>query len=192
MLLPGQTLRHKETNKLVRLVPKNDGTVWYQPTEGGALFYREDGTTFVGSPKDYTHIEDEFGRSLCGRIKEGNFVDTNLKKYLVSKEELTKMREKRLEEWVNEILTELRTNGYILCPFADGSFCIQVEKYFLKKYNAKPMYLSYNNIHKEFNTLQCRLYLMKIDDKVWLYDSQLSHITATSLEYLKEVIKGVE
>jgi hypothetical protein len=188
----GQTLRHKETNCLVRLVPQNDDSAWYWPGEGATLFYGEDGTTFVGKLKDYTHINDEFGRAAIGRVKEGEFVDTSLKKYLVSEEKLADLREKSLSEWAAKVLNKLITIGIAHNPFADGSFCTMAKEYFLKKHNAKQLHLSYNSITKKSDFMYCHQYVMKIDGKVWLYDEQMGYITPTSLEHLKKVVKSLE
>lgn len=190
MLAQGQTLRHKETNELVRIVPTNDFSVWYWPGKNNTLFCREDGTTFAGKLKDYTHIEDEFGRAVCGRVKEGEFVDTGLKRYLVSEEKLAELREKSLAEWEERILKKLEESDYVRNPFADGSHCSVAEKYFLEKHNAKPLHKSYDDFKKEYNTL-CGQYVMRIYNRTWIY-IRGTGIKATSLEYLKEVVKSLE
>lgn len=192
MYSQGQTLRHKETNRLVRMVPQPEcASVWHWPDKNGyTQFYNKCGAIFVDKLSNYTHIEDELGRAVSGKVKEGEFVDTSLKRYLVSEEELAVMREKRLEEWANEVETKLKESNFVRHPFADGSHSSLSEKYFLEKYNAKPLHKSYNDFRKEYNTL-CGQYVMKIHNRTWIY-IRGTGIKATSLEYLKEVIKSLE
>lgn len=188
MYIQGQTLRHKKTNILARLVPQTGDLNWYCPGNNYTLFYKEDGTTFTDKLKNFTYINDEFGRPLCGQVENGQYVDIKLKRYLVSKEELLKLREKSLARWEEKILVEIKTKGSVQCPFSDGSKCTEIETYFLKKHNGKPLHKSYNCFTKEFDFVYCRQYIMKIYDKVWLYDEQMNWIVPTSLKYLKGLI----
>jgi len=141
MIISGQTLIHKKTKRFVRFN--------YYCHDGYDCFNDEHGRKFFDHWKNYTHIEDWFGRPVFGKPKKGEFVDKSLKKYLVPEKEREKIRKKELEKWAQRILDRMDGKGLskfdkkgklVFCPFADGSHCDMAEKYFLKKMKAKPLY----------------------------------------------------
>lgn len=142
MYYSSQTLRHKGTNALVRLAGEKEGPAFHWNIEDGkSAFIAEDGTHFRDILDNYTHIEDELGRPVAGfDIKQGEFVDSSLRKYLVSPEEKAQMREAKLLAWEAELLAEMRAGGRVLCPFADGSKSQVFQEWFLKRRNAVPLW----------------------------------------------------
>lgn len=188
MWCTGQTLRHKETNELVSLVPAKEASVWHWGnSDKGTLFYREDGTMFTDDHQNYTHVEDELGRPVSHPPKEGEFVDTSLKKYLVSPEKLAKMREDKLKSWEQDVLVRLYRDNRVFCPFADGSRSKVFKDYFLDKYGAIPLHITYNSISKKFDDMYCRQYIFWLDGTLWMYDDQMSEIKEVDLGHMKAV-----
>ena len=188
MLSNGQTLKHKKTNKLVRLGDVGKETI----------FIAEDGTKFVDSISNYTYVEDELGRPCGGCPAEGQFVDESLKKYLVSKEELLAMREKKLKEWESYILARMSgklikyhvkeykggkwhshssdvAGKLVTCPFADGARSQLLEDFFLKRRKAVPLYRIWSSIRKEY--LPGPMVFRHTDGQLWIYNNIMSELT---------------
>jgi len=146
MLGARQTLRNKKTNQLARLCGQDECSAWAWNLGSNTLFIDEYGNKFEDDIKNWTHVEDEFGRAALGRVKEGEFVATNLKKYLVSDEEKAKMLKESLERWEQELLKEMDEAEYeVRNPFADGGkggagMCFKFKEYFLNRMGAKPFY----------------------------------------------------
>jgi len=103
-----QTLRHKEQDLLARINPVEVDSAWAW-TRKETRMLSEDGMVFVDDLDNWTHIEDEFGDPQGGfTIKEGEFVDTSLRRFLVPEEELATMREEFLVAKLPDILQMLQ------------------------------------------------------------------------------------
>ena len=204
MLANGQTLRHKHTNRLARLDP-TPGETWAWDISKKTAFIDENGTKFIDDISNYTHIEDELGRPYFNLPKEDQFVDEGARKYLVSKEKMAKMRQKRLEEWEAEVLDRMENGSpgpyveiisgvkttcyprhssdvagkYVGCPFADGSDSFLFKDFFLKRRKAVPLYKEWNSIKKEY--MDGPMVFRHTDDQLWMYD-RIMH----SLEVIEE------
>jgi len=183
MYYNNQTLKHKKTNKLARLVPHSKST-WAWDIGERTPFIGEDGKEFLGNICDYTHIEDELGRPYSKQPKEGQFIDESAKKYLVNKYEKLKMRKKKLLEWEKKVLGvmkkgdtiikgQVRKRGSVLCPFADGSQSTLFRRFFLKRRKAIPLYKYWNSIRKEYVNGPVSFTYKK---EVWVYHSNLSEL----------------
>lgn len=204
MLSNGQTLRHKETNKLARLDPA-PGETWAWNVGEKTAFIAEDGAKFIDDISNYTHVEDELGRPYARQPPEGQFVDESAKKYLVSKEKMAEMRQERLEEWEAEVLDRMENGSpgpytkiisgikttclprhssdiagkYIGCPFADGSESFLFRNFFLKRRKAVPLYRVWNSIKKEY--VDGSIVFRHTDGQLWMHD-YMTH----SLEVIEE------
>ena len=196
MLSNGQTLKHKYVNRLARLDP-TPGETWAWDISKKTAFIAEDGAKFIDDIDNYTHIEDELGRPYAKQPKEGQFVDESAKKYLVSKEKMAEMRQKRLEEWEAEVLDRMENGSpgpyiktmsgvkvtcyprhssdiagkYISCPFADGSDSLLFKDFFLKRRKATPLYRKWNMIKKEY--MDGPMVFRHTDGQLWIYDRMM-------------------
>lgn len=178
MYMNGQTLKHKITNELVRLNPSESTFAWSVD-----YLIREDGSTFKPDNfNDYGPVYDELGRPTSGSPGPGQFVDENLKKYLVSDEELEKMKEERLISWESKILDRMDgitlsscdiSNKQVHCPFADGSRCYTFQKFFLERRNAKPLYKQYSLYKNNTDLIDGPLVFLH-KGQTWSYDDHLS------------------
>lgn len=194
MLANGQTLKHKETNRLVRLDP-TPGQTWAWDISKKTAFIAENGTKFIDNINNYTHIEDELGRPYFNMPKEGQFVDESAKKYLVSEEKMAKMRKKKLKEWEAKVLDRMAGNVKMFtytcngkpktttcdsakksvhCPFADGSKSFLFRDFFLKHRKAIPLYKEWNSIKKEY--LDGPMIFRHTDGQMWMYDERVSNL----------------
>lgn len=196
MLANGQTLRHKHTNRLARLDPA-PGETWAWDIGKKTAFIAENGTKFIDDINNYTNVVDELGRPYAEQPLEGQFVDESAKKYLVSKEKMAEIRQKRLEEWEAEVLNRMKNGSpgpyveiisgvkttcyprhssdvagrYINCPFADGSESSLFRDFFLKRRKAIPLYREWNSIRKEF--MDGPMVFRHTDGQLWIYDRMM-------------------
>jgi len=183
----GQTLVHKKTKKLARLAP-NGVHNWYNNSSGSTRFIDEKGYHFFDGLKNYTHVSDELGRPYTKQPAPNCFVDETAKKYLVSAKVLAKMRKERLLTWEQSILERMETGSgscdvagkEVLCPFADGSYCVLIKEFFLKRRNAKPLYTKWHKFTKEM--VDGPLYFKHTDGKYWLYDHMLSDLVVIQFD----------
>lgn len=199
MLANGQTLRHKETNVLARLDPI-PGETWAWEIGKKTAFITEDGTKFIGDINDYTNIKDELDRPYFRPPGEGQFIDESAKKYLVSEEELAKMRQKRLEAWEVEVLDRMKNGGpepkvsiangiksttyhphshddagkRVLSPFADGTHSQVFQDFFLERRKARPLYRDWYSFNKEFTDGPS--VFRHTDGQIWMYDYMLKDL----------------
>lgn len=194
-----QTLRHKETNALVRLRTGDSGTpsVWYwgDLEDGETLLICEDGSVIKGCLKDYAHIEDELGRACGGIPDKGEHVATRFKKYLVGPKEMAALREKRLLEWEAKVLGEMEQGNEVRNPFADGSQSWVFEKWFLAKRGALPLHRSYDSIrdkHHDEAYMNSRSQVFLHQGRPWVWMAHLSALARTDLAHLKKVAALVQ
>lgn len=199
MLGARQTLRHKETNELVRLHPEGPDTEmwhWGPINSGEAAFIGEDGQLLKGTLKDYTHIEDELGRPCCGNPLEGEHVATRYKKYLVPEAEMEKLREVRLLGWEAKVLQEVGENKEIRAPFCAGGRPSQVfRKWFLERRKAITLHKTYDDIsakHRDCDFPDCRHFLFVYQGKAWLYESHQGTLARTDPGQLRKVAALVQ
>lgn len=139
MYIAGQTLRHKRKKELVRLWPL-EGTQldWGY---GKREYMDAQGQVFVGDPNDYTHVENEFGQPLMGYVREGEYVDTSLMDYLVSRSTQYTRRKARLRILEQEFLRKTRERDHIISPFyVDGSYCEPFYQYIKQKYHGVKLF----------------------------------------------------
>jgi hypothetical protein len=195
MYFNGQTLVHKKTRKLARLVPKESTSQWAWDIDENTLFIDKKGILFEDDIENYECIKDELGRPYSKQPAKGQFVDESAEKYLVSKKELAKMKKKKLIEWEAEILNRMagnvETNSFIVngkikkyscespkksvhCPFADGSLSTLFEDFFLKRRHAVPLYKVWNSIVKRY--VPGPMVFRHTDGQLWLYDYRLSEL----------------
>jgi len=195
MFINGQTLVHKETNKLVRLDPGPDDWDWNINKK--TAFISEDGTKFADNISNYTHVRDELGRPYNHLPGKGQFVDESVKKYLVDDKQLSKMRQKKLKEWEAEILDRMSGNiktftyfddgkpkthssdsarKTVHCPFADGSFSSIFRDFFLRRRKAVPLYKTWNGIFKKY--INGPMVFKHTDGKLWIYDPHMNNLAA--------------
>lgn len=203
MLANGQTLRHKEINKLARLDP-TPGETWAWDIGEQTAFIAEDGSKFLDDIANWTHVEDELGRPYCKMPGKGQFVDESAKKYFISKEELAKMREKRLEKWEAKVLKRMagkvkmfrmRVNGKnemhtcdsakksVHCPFADGGQSYLFRDFFLERRKAVPLYKAWNNIMKKY--LDGPIIFLHTDGQLWVYEERTSELKVVEEKSIK-------
>ena len=67
----GQTLMSKDKKRLVRIKPTSGAGVWAWEI---AAFIDEDGNEFTDDIRNYTHVEDEFGRAYSRPVKKVNML----------------------------------------------------------------------------------------------------------------------
>lgn len=191
MYYNGQTLQHKETNELVRLVPFSPDHVC--KIDRGVLLVRENGDEFSDCINNYTYIEDEFGRPYAKQPKEGQFVDESAKRYLVGPEKMAEMRQKSLREWEDRLFGYMEKGRFstgtpgktVLCPFADGSDCSMFQKFFLRRRNAVPLYRQWNTFSKKF--CDGPMVFHHIDGQLWMYRHTLNDLVVIQKEGLTNV-----
>lgn len=155
MYYSSQTLRHKDTNKLVALHPLHEeGSIFNWEVGKHTSLIDENGVLFYDNINNYTPILDWFGRpasTVEGEKSTSKHIDTTLKKYLfVSGEEREIKKQQALEQWRDRLLKRLETETHIYCWYADGSICPIFRKYFMEYIKAKPLIEAWNNICKEF------------------------------------------
>lgn len=85
MFVSGQTLRHKETDELVRLDPQPCDTMWAWSIGKKTAFIKKDGAKLIDDINNYTHVTDELGRPYSRQPEPGQFVDESAENHLVSK-----------------------------------------------------------------------------------------------------------
>lgn len=199
MLANGQTLRHKEEYRLARLDPV-PGESWAWNLCKKTAFIAEDGSKFLDDIENWTHVADELGRPYFNLPAKGQFVDESAKKYLVSEEELAKMRKDKLEKWEAQILDRMENGGpspsikyiagikttcyvrgssdvagkSVACPFADGSGSSLCRDFFLKRREAIPLYRKWGTFDKEYT--DGPLVFRHTDGQIWLYDNMMSEL----------------
>lgn len=176
MYMNGQTLRHKDTNKLIKLAISGDSSFAWNISDKTAM-YDEDGKPFVDDISNYTHIENEFGQAACGGYSKDNKPDLSLKKYVGV--DLTAMRETSLLAWETKLLAEMDKTNIILCPFANGSQCPLFKQFFLERRKAVPLYQEWNRYEKHNNTTPVESFNTSVwndgpptfvyKDQQWLY-----------------------
>lgn len=192
MLANGQTLRHKERNELARLDP-TPGERWAWDISKKTAFIAEDGSKFTDDIANWTHVEDELGRPYFNLPGEGQFVDESAKKYFVSKEELSRMRQEKLEGWEAAVLDRMAGNvrtykvtvngkvethtsdsakKLVHCPFADGSKSFLFHHYFLKRRKAVPLYKVWNSFKKEY--VDGPMIFRHTDGQLWIYEGHMA------------------
>lgn len=192
MLSNGQTLVHKKTKELARMVPE-PGERWAWNIGKNTVFISKEGTEFIDDINNYTHIKDELGQPYAHPPKEGQFVDETAKKYLVSKAELAKMRRKKLKELEADILDRMAgnvrmqsciTNGkkrtyscdypkiMVHCPFP-GIYAT-FRNYFLERRKAVPLYRSWCSITKKYT--DGPMVFRHTDGQLWIYEYHLSEL----------------
>jgi len=184
MYYNGQTLISKDKKRLVRIKPINSSTFFWHNNKK-VLFIAEDGKEFTDDINNYTYIVDEFDRSYNPPIKKGEYVGTEVKKYLVSKKKLMEMREKRLKEWENEILERMKSKKNpmhkrfdkpgktVFCPFSDGKSCLMFQEFFLKNRNATSLYEEWGTLfNQNFKDgfVSGPMAFKHTDGQVWIYD----------------------
>lgn len=143
MYYSNQILMHKETLKVVQLCgDKTSQWCWPRPDGVVALLDIESGETFGGLLTDYTHIQDEFGRPFNYDYpvkRKWDNREVTYEMYLKPPEELLELREKSYQLWKNWIINQLLCKGSLMCPFADGSYCVYVGERFLKEHKKKTL-----------------------------------------------------
>lgn len=200
MYYASQTLRHKETNDLVRLrMAEDDGIPslwhWGNLKNGETLFVSEDGSVIKGHLKDYTHIEDELGRACGGIPDKDEYVATRYKKYLVPAKEMAILREKKLLEWEAMVLGEMEQSDEVRNPFADGSQSWVFEKWFLEKRGALSLHRSYDSIrekHHDEAYMDSRSQIFFHQGRFWVWMAHLSALAVSDTEHLKKVAALVQ
>lgn len=199
MLSNGQTMRHKETNKLARLDPV-PGETWAWDIGKKTAFVAKDGTKFIDDIGNYTHVEDELGRPYSRMPAEGQFVDESAEKYLISAKKLAEMRQKKLKEWEAEVLDRMENGGpkpyteiiagvkttiyprhccdvagkSVHCPFADGSDSLLFRKFFLANRGATSLYEKWGSVLKKY--VSGPMVFRHTDGQIWIYNEQLSEL----------------
>jgi hypothetical protein len=197
MYYKGQTLRHKVNNTLARIYQGSidDGSMWHWGNlpNGEMFFVGEDGTRFKAKRDDYTHIEDELGRACIGYLKEGEHVSIDLKKYVISKEEMAVLREKKLLEWEAKVLGEMEEGDQVHCPFADGSVSWVFQKWFLERRGALPLHKSYDSIsakHRDNAFPDSFDSIFFHQGRFWIHT--LHYLSVTQVDHLKKVAAMVQ
>jgi len=195
-----QTLRHKENNELVRLVPTPYDTGWKWDWSLGAntLVVDELGNKLQIDINDYTCIKDEFGTARGDRPNKGQFVAECLKKYLVSKFELMKMRKKSLLEHERNILDRMAginckgidiPTKQVLHPFKSRL----VHKFFLRRRKAIPLVKTwrkaFGSAEKEgFHINHTTWVFLHTDGQLWRWDNNAS-LCVIDIQQIKKVAK---
>lgn len=149
MYCNGQTLVHKETKVLARMVPE-PGEAWAWTIGKDTVFVSKEGTEFVDDVNNYTHVKDELDRPYARQPKEGQFIDESAEKYLVDEETMAQMKEVKLEEWEANILKRMEDEHYIRSAFADGSHSTVMREFFMGRRDAKPLYREYDDFKKKY------------------------------------------
>ena len=198
-----QTIRHKTKNFLVRLGTEEEyrlcAAAGFRGTTGalggylllaGTTLVREDGSMFLADLADYDCVRDELGRPVGGLPADGEWVDTRLKKYLVSAAELLRMRQKKLFDWEQKVMATMKLGHLVLCPFADGSRSIVFQKFFLERRGAIPLYVgwdTYHEVYKGYGAL-----LLEAFGKPWVFTGgiaqSLTRVEKTQLKNLARFI----
>ena len=160
-----QTLVHKETKKLVALHPKNNNSVWNYEMD---RFIDEKGRVFKDNIKNYTHIEDDFGRPLVGANREKNkYVDVTLKKYVgLTEKQKNNNRVKALNSWYKKLLWQMGQKNTISSPFSNNGYSYRLEEYFFKRIKAKPIA---KFIEKQITENCSREYFFSYKGKKWYF-----------------------
>jgi len=185
-----QTLRHKVTNRLARLdeSAQDKVSLWAWNIGERTAFVDEDGSQFTDDINNYTHIEDEFGRPYSNPPQTGEFVDESARKYLVDDRTKAKMRRESLLKWERKILDRMegknlhqcdRPKKSVLCPFADGSHCSLIEKFFLFRRGAKPLYRQFDSVTRKWKG-HAPAFTYK--GQLWMYDRHLSDLVVIKLQ----------
>jgi len=195
MLANGQTLIHKKTKKLARLIPERTGSAWAWPVSKKTPFVDEAGNEFVDDINNYACIRDEFGKPYFKQPKEGQFIDESAKKYLVSEEEFAEMRQKIMEECEKAVLSRMAGNikmhlsklnadgtkeyssfdcpkKSVSNPFWIGGSAIYVFRdFFLKRRGAVPLYREWVSLCGKGEFRDGKMVFRHTDGQIWMHDS---------------------
>lgn len=101
MYSSGQTLVHKTKRILARLAitEQSKGDTWFWGNDkNGTLLILENGQEVIDDLDNYTHVSDEWGRPYAKQPEKGQFVDISAKKYVISDEEMSTLRQKAIKE----------------------------------------------------------------------------------------------
>lgn len=190
MVSTGQTLKHKTKNILVRIIPyKNDKI----------QFIDKEGNMFWDNLNNYTHIDDEFGRTYVRQPTNGQFVDESAEKYLCSKRKMLEMRKYSLLRWEKRVFERMAgincktcdiPKKLVFCPFADGSMNHMARNFFLKRRKAIPLIVTWSKNYKKggkdgFKTNHTTMCFCHTDNKIWFDNNDMLQII--DIKALKKV-----
>jgi hypothetical protein len=192
MWMNGQTLRHKVTNKVARLATRDDGAFAWDIGKD-TRFIDKDGKKFTDSSSNWTHIEDEFGQAACLYQREGEFIHPDMIKYTEMDEtQKVLLRDKAYRKQEEVVLSTLFKDDYMHIPFPKRSGGRGLQTWFLARRNSMPLHRSKDSIYKKFNTKYCRQYIFWLNDKLYMFDTQMTCIKLTDITHMLHVANKIK
>jgi hypothetical protein len=169
MYCSGQTLVHKKTKKLARFaVNKKECSMFQWGLGENTVFVGEDGKSFVDDPENYTCVRDEFGRPISGIFSKSG-PDLSLKRYVdLTKKQRLELKSQSIIEWEKRVLNKMDKQNSVLCPFSDGSRCWEMQKIFLRRRGARPLFKQYDSCLKRFRNSNKSIF--EYGRKTWMFD----------------------